>query len=985
MASQSGLHLRYQLVLLTMLTMAHAADLAAPSEVEGKSVAGLRFEPPAQSVAPDDLNRIVSFPAGARLHLADVRAAIKRLYGTGNYDNVEVETEPAGNGVTLVFRTTPQWFVGPVEIRGKISAPPNSGQIANSSGLDLGAPFSEGDVEGATDHLRGLLESNGLYLATVKPEVVRDPQHQQVAITFTIDSGKRARLTLPNVIGDTKIPPADVAHAAKYKEILFFPWKPATQAIVQNGLQSARKQYEKQDRLTASVTLDHSDYLDGENRVRPTIQADGGPKIKVNVEGAKVSKGTMKKYIPILDEATVNRDLLVAGARNLRDYFQNKGYFDVEVDFTSHDPSPDLENITYTVSLGDLHRVVSLIVKGNRYFSTEQIRERMFLQPKGTIRFRHGRYSQSFATRDEQAIQALYRDNGFRDCQVTADVLDNYRGKTGDVALVMTIVEGPQYRIANLVVNGITLPNKDAILSHLGSSPGQPFSETTVATDRDYILEVFQSSGYPDATFDSKNTPGSAPYQVNLQYNVTAGMPQYVRDVLISGRRATRPRLIDPLVTLHSGDPLSWTEMGRMQRRLYNLGVFDKVDMAIQNPDGDIEQKYVDFHLVEGHLYTMAIGVGAEVTKIGGSATSVSAPNGTNGFAPRVDLELTRLNMWGLGHSVMFKGRYSTLDRRIALDYLAPRFHNVEGRNITLTGLYDNTRDVLTFTALRLQGGMQVSQRMSKATHLLFRYSWTRDLVDQTTLKINPLLIPLYSQPAQVGLFGMNLVQDRRDNPADAHRGIYNSFDVGLASNNFGGSKNFVRFLGRNSYYKSIRPGIVLGSNTEFGVLRPFNTGTTSSADYVPLPERFFGGGADTMRGFPLNQAGPRDHETGFPLGGNALLFHSTELRFPLIGDNISGVLFHDMGNVYSELRNLSFRVHQSGLTDFDYMVHAAGFGIRYKTPLGPVRVDLAYSINPPTYKGLKGTYRQLLLGGATPTIQNVSHFQFFFSIGQAF
>ena len=139
------------------------------------------------------------------------------------------------------------------------------------------------------------------------------------------------------------------------------------------------------------------------------------------------------------------------------------------------------------------------------------------------------------------------------------------------------------------------------------------------------------------------------------------------------------------------------------------------------------------------------------------------------------------------------------------------------------------------------------------------------------------------------------------------------------------------------------------------------------------------------MRGFPYNQAGPRDLVTGFPIGGNALFFHSTEVRFPLIGDNIDGVLFHDMGNIYNSITDVSFRVHQRNITDFNYMVHAAGFGIRYRTPLGPVRVDLAYSINPPTFNGLSGTYQQLITNTATAGIQNISHFQFFFSIGQAF
>ena len=142
---------------------------------------------------------------------------------------------------------------------------------------------------------------------------------------------------------------------------------------------------------------------------------------------------------------------------------------------------------------------------------------------------------------------------------------------------------------------------------------------------------------------------------------------------------------------------------------------------------------------------------------------------------------------------------------------------------------------------------------------------------------------------------------------------------------------------------------------------------------------------------FPENQAGPRDATTGLPLGGNFLMFNQTELRFPLIGDNIGGVLFHDMGNIYSDVNNFSLRQKQRDIQDFDYMVHAVGFGVRYKTPVGPLRVDLGYSINGPRYFGFKGTYQDLLNAGVKPCPsskcqeQRVSHFQYFFSIGQTF
>jgi len=394
----------------------------------------------------------------------------------------------------------------------------------------------------------------------------------------------------------------------------------------------------------------------------------------------------------------------------------------------------------------------------------------------------------------------------------------------------------------------------------------------------------------------------------------------------------------------------------------------------------------VVYHLTEGHRYYVGVGVGAEVARIGGVQEDLGNPTGSTGFSPRANLEISRLNMWGLGNSLNFKSRYSTLDRRVSLNYMAPRYRNVDGRNISVTALYDNTRDVRTFTAQRYEGSLQLSQRFSKATTVLWRYTWRDVAVDEKSLNIDPALIPTLSQPARIGMISASLIQDRRDDPVDAHRGFYNTADLGLVDRYFGGNKNFLRFLFRNSYYKRVHGDTVLASNTQFGWLRPFSIlAGEDPALYVPLPERFYGGGSGSHRGFPQNQAVPRDLLTGFAIGGNALLFHSTELRFPFLGDNITGVLFHDMGNVYTDLGSMSFRYKQRGLTDFNYMVHAVGFGIRYRTPVGPIRVDVAYGLNPPVFNGLEGTTQDLLAGRATHAIQRVSHFQFSFSIGQAF
>jgi outer membrane protein assembly factor BamA len=432
--------------------------------------------------------------------------------------------------------------------------------------------------------------------------------------------------------------------------------------------------------------------------------------------------------------------------------------------------------------------------------------------------------------------------------------------------------------------------------------------------------------------------------------------------------------------------------MTETQRRLYDLGVFARVDTAIQDPDGDTPSKFVLYDLEEARRNSLAIGVGAEFARIGGCTYCLDAPAGAPGFSPRFSLAFTRSNIWGLGHSITLRTRVSTLDQLALASYRWPRFLRDDRLTLSFNALYDNSKDVRTFSAQRTEGSVQLTQRLTKATTFIYRYTYRYVTVNQATLKITPELIPLASQPVRLGLLSFAIVQDRRDDPVDPHKGSYNSLDIGLAEHIFGGQLNFLRLLARNSTYHPLGHRLVVARSTEIGDIYAFRA-STSTFDAVPLPERFFAGGSTSNRGFPEEQSGPRDLETGFPIGGTALFFNQTELRFPLIGENIGGVLFHDFGNTFTDLRSLTFRVNQENVKDFDYMVHAVGFGIRYRTPIGPFRVDLAYSINPPQFFGFKGTEQDLVNAGVNPcanvpnqcTLQRISHFQFFFSIGQTF
>jgi outer membrane protein assembly complex protein YaeT len=862
--------------------------------------------------------------------------------------------------------------------------------LATVTRLDLGQPFDKGAMQGATENIKRLLVSNGFYNSEVDYDLEYDSELQEVNITFTVSAHRRARFAMPVIKSDNQVlTDKQILRASRWHWILIPRWEQVTQRRVTTGVERIRMKYQSANRLLATVTLDSLDYDASTNGASPHLSISAGAIVAVTATGAKVSKKRIQEDVPIYEEHSVDRDLLVEGERNLRDYFQSQGYFEAKVTFDEGQVMNGKQAIQFQIDLGARHRLMAIEISGNHFFTTAVLRERMLMLPK-SFEMRRGRYSDAYLRRDQEAITALYRTNGFRDVKVSGRAVDDYKGKPGDIAVFLAIDEGAQWLVSKLDVTGQQKLDLSSVIRKLSSSEGQPFSEYSVATDRDAILAYYFAKGFASATFAWSSTPADEDHRVNLEFHVTEGREQFVRDVQVEGLRTTKQKLVDQQVKISPGDPLSPIAMAETQRHLYDLGVFARVDAAVQNPEGDEDRKYVLYQVEEANRYSITGGVGAELARIGGSTAQadLTSPSGATGFSPRVSLDVSRINAFGIGDTVTFRSRLSTLQKRGAVDYLAPRLFGNRDLDIDFSLLYDDSRDVRTFGAKREEGAIQITQRVTKPITLFYRYAFRNVTINN--LKIDPLLVPLYSQNVHIGIVSVNLVQDRRDDPTDAHKGIYNTLEVGLAERYLGSRSNFGKVLGRNATYTRIGPKFVLARQTTFGVIPGFKIPPDADpTDPIPIAERFFAGGNLSHRGFPENQAGPRDSKTGFPLGGSAEFFNNTELRFPLLGENVNGVLFHDMGNLYSSIGQMSFRVTQNNINDFNYMVHAAGFGVRYRTPIGPIRLDLSYSINPPRFNGFKGTYSDLVnctaTNSCTSAMQQISHFQFFFSIGQAF
>ena len=964
--------------------------LTRVNDLQGLRVSGVRFRGiKADPAVMDHLQQLVAPNLDQPLDRQKLGRTVRALYATGLFADLQVEAQRDDrNQLSLVFIATENLFIGSVTVFG---APrrPSGAQLRDTTKLELGKLYSPAAAELALQRMKSLLADNGYHGAVITVSEERHPEAQMIKLFFSITPGRAAKVGQVIVTGSPGLSDAEVLRISKLR-----PGETVNSEHITRALTRLRKLYSKSDRLEAQIAIAERRYHPENNTLDYVFRIVRGPVVNVSVAGADVSKGKLRRYVPVYEEHAVDDDLLNEGRRNLRDYLQTQGYFDAEVNFAQRrDPQqPQEVNIVYSVEKGIKHDLTDIVIEGNKYFATSLIRERMAIQHASFL-VRHGRFSQDLLNRDVDNIRDLYRANGFEAVKVGGNFRDNYEGHAGRMAVFIKIEEGPQTLVSALTITGNSVITEDQLRPLLTIVEGQPYSETNVAQDRDSVVNYYFNHGFLDAVFTATAKPAAGdPARETVTYTIQEGPQVFVDRILDSGLRYTRPGIVKRQYQLEPSQPLSQSQMLDTQRRLYDLGVFYSVNLAVQNPDGQVRYKDIFLQFEEARRWNFTYGLGIEIQS--GAFGQRENPQGTTGVSPRVSFDVTRSNVGGRAHTLSFSSHVGRLEQRALLSYDAPRFMTKDNLRLTVSAYYDNSLDVRTFTSQRLEGSTQLEQIVSKSTSLLYRFTYRR--VRATDLVISPILVPLFSQPVRVGIPSLTYIRDRRDDPIDTHHGSFNTFDTGVASAVFGSEADFGRFLGQNTTYHPFHHRRwVFARNLRVGVAEPFG-----DTPVLPFPERFFAGGGNSLRGFSINQAGPRDLTTGEPLGGNAMVVNSFELRTPTValpwlGNNMGFVIFHDAGNVFATVNDMTHslvrwsqphpdlckQVSTARQCNFNYISHAVGGGIRYRTPIGPVRLDLGYNFNPPTFPVFPDASNNF----APFHWQQLRHFNFIFSVGQTF
>jgi len=671
---------------------------------------------------------------------------------------------------------------------------------------------------------------------------------------------------------------------------------------------------------------------------------------------------------------SVDDETVTEGRKALISYYQAKGDFDVAVD-SRLIKGADADMVIYKITRGKKHKVTAVDLKGNKALSSNT------LQPHITVEKKHlfspGKFSDQEVQTSIKNLKAVYQSEGFSDVQVSSALAR----ADGNVQVTFRVVEGPRDTVNSLSIEGDrTLPQSQFAPAGLKLTVGQPYSQAHVQADRANILANYLKAGYLNASFREAASivSKSEPHQINVVYRIVEGPRVTTGNILTLGRQHTRQRLIDQdIADIKKGQPLTESELLVSGSKLYNhQGVFDWAEVDPKEPvttqtDDDV---LVKVHEAKKNDFTY--GFGFEVIDRGGSIPSgtVALPNlppiglpsnfstsEATFYGPRGTAQYTRNNLRGKGESLSFTGFAGRLDQRGAVYYIDPNFHWTHWK-ATTSFSYEKNEENPIFSSQEEQSTLQFQHALDKQGKTTFFAQYGFSQVDLTRILI-PALVPTKDQHVRLSTISANVTRDSRDNPLDEHRGALDSLELDFNTSKLGSSVDFAKLTGQAAIYREKFHHIVWAESIRIGLAEPF------SKSFVPLSEVFFTGGGNSLRGFPLDGAGPQRKvevcSSGsssactliqVPNGGNELLLLNSEARIPLpIRKGLSLAAFYDGGNVFPDV----------GFHDFSSLYsNNVGLGLRYSTPVGPIRIDIGRNLNP---------------------IQGINATQYFIGIGQAF
>jgi outer membrane protein insertion porin family len=708
---------------------------------------------------------------------------------------------------------------------------------------------------------------------------------------------------------------------------------------------------------------------DGTARVRLIV--DRGALVSLAFEGDDIPASERDRLVPIRVEGSVDEDLLEDSNRAIEEYLRGRGYRDASSSY-ARELSGEQLRIVFTASRGRRYVVAAVNVDGNRSLPLADALAALAVQPGAP-------FVQESLDAGVSALRALYRARGFLrpDIRATTTVgASSGADEDRTVAVGVAVVEGPQTLVGQVNIDGAVALGEVELRRLLTTVPGRAFTEAEVATARDRLDLEYRNRGYDRVMVVPGVALRDGDTLADVTFAITEGPQAIVDHVIVVGNRRTKTSTIERELTVRSGQPLGAAALIESQQRLAALGLFRRIQITPIAHPGE-SRRDVLVQVEEAPPTTLGYGGGVEgglrlrPTGLGGQAEERFE------IAPRGFFEIGRRNLWGKNRAINLFGRVSLRSRdvvpvdgttpasqggygfneyRLYTTYREPRIAGSQA-DLLLTGIINQAvRSSFNFITreTRAEAGMRIAQGVSVAGR--YSFEQTRLFDEHISPEEQPLIDRLFPQVRLSGFSG-SLVRDTRDDGLYPNRGTFTVVDGEFAARGLGSEVGYVKTFIQTSAYVPLpaRRRVVLALAARLGAARGFsrfvdvvssNGQPVIGADGAPVQQevqdlpaskRFFAGGDTTVRGFSLDRLGDAKtiSPTGFPTGGNGEIVLNSEVRVGILRQRAEVVGFVDAGNVFQRASDL-------GILD---LRSAAGFGFRYRSPVGPIRVDLGFNL----------------------------------------
>jgi len=623
---------------------------------------------------------------------------------------------------------------------------------------------------------------------------------------------------------------------------------------------------------------------------------------------SKLESNDIREKIGLRRGATFNDHLIQESKKEILKAYKEKGYFFAETRIDTNKGANNLIDVVIRVREGEKVKIEKVRFSGNKAFEDKKLAEQMETQAETWYSFLDdsGVYQKDILKLDLFRVEGFYQDNGYLRVKVLEPRIDINK-KARQIHIIVPVEEGPQFRIKSLEIKGDDTIPHDEVKKSLLTKKGDIYNVSQLRQDIVTVTDLYSTKGFAYADVNPVTQIDDQTRTVTLSVDIDKGKKVYVGKINMLGNIKTRDNVIRREFRLKEGEVFDGSKLKRSKQRINNLNYFE--DVKIDTHRGD-NPELIDILTTVTEKPTGSFTIGAGFSSVENLIFTTS---------------IAQDNLFGNGHRVNVTASLSSIRTNFNIGLTEPRLFDSE----ISAGIdaFNTDQDFLSFDALTTGGGIRLGKNITEYESLTLGYRFEN--VEVTGVSAADTTDFLKNETRTTSRITPSYIYDSRDNflnPSQGWRHVITSDLAGL-----GGAK-FTRSMYEITYYHPLVEKLVGAAHARVNFAEGYGGET------LPSFERYFMGGPTSLRGFTIQDIGPKDSD-GDPLGGNQALLLNLELQYPFT-KSVRGYVFYDRGNVYGSGTDLSSTARNFDLGE---MRNSIGAGFRFISPYGPL--GFAYGI----------------------------------------